>query len=447
MNENFVNIFKVQKYNENEILSALPPDLFNILPGETVVLKPNWVCESHLDKPGEWEQIITHPYIIKAVLQRVIEKLQGMGKIIITDGPQTDSSFRNILALNDVNAWYKMARDNGIDLEIIDLRDEEWISKKGVIIKRRKIKGDPRGKTEVNLRGEESEFFQHVKSQRGYYGADINIKQTNDAHDGLNNLYSVSRSVLEADVFINLPKLKTHKKAGITCSLKNLVGINTNKNYLPHHSEGSPAERGDQYPQRNFNAKIEGPIAFFIKGHVLKNTLLARLFAVVRPPIDWIFGKTDDTIRSGNWYGNDTLWRMVLDLNKVLFYGKPDGTLRYGRYDDRKKYISIVDGIVAGEGNGPLKAERIEAGMIIVGYNPVSVDYVSALLMGFDPDKIPTIWNSFLIRRYKIADFQSNEIMVKYNGRLIATDQLSDELIHSFKPHFGWKGHIEKEVN
>jgi len=37
--------------------------------------------------------------------------------------------------------------------------------------------------------------------------------------------------------------LKLHRKAGITCALKNLIGINGNKEYLPHHRlGGSQAE-------------------------------------------------------------------------------------------------------------------------------------------------------------------------------------------------------------
>ena len=53
---------------------------------------------------------------------------------------------------------------------------------------------------------------------------------------------------LEADVIINLPKLKTHQKAGITCALKNLIGINGNKEYLPHHRIGGFELGGDCYP-------------------------------------------------------------------------------------------------------------------------------------------------------------------------------------------------------
>ena len=53
---------------------------------------------------------------------------------------------------------------------------------------------------------------------------------------------------MKCDLFVNLPKLKTHKKTGITCSLKNFVGINGDKNWLPHHTEGVPANGGDEFP-------------------------------------------------------------------------------------------------------------------------------------------------------------------------------------------------------
>jgi uncharacterized protein (DUF362 family) len=44
--------------------------------------------------------------------------------------------------------------------------------------------------------------------------------------------YYVSRPVYEADIFINLPVIKTHKFAHYSCSLKNLVGI-THPRYRP----------------------------------------------------------------------------------------------------------------------------------------------------------------------------------------------------------------------
>lgn len=63
--------------------------------------------------------------------------------------------------------------------------------------------------------------------------------------------YLVAREVIEADVVINVPKLKTHKKACITGALKNVVGINGHKEYLPHHRKGGSHEQGDCYPGRS----------------------------------------------------------------------------------------------------------------------------------------------------------------------------------------------------
>ena len=63
-----------------------------------------------------------------------------------------------------------------------------------------------------------------------------------------------------------------------------------------------------------------------------------------------IFGDTNtNTIRSGNWYGNDTTWRMVIDLNRILMYAQSSGCLQA---KPARRMFCIVDGIVGGDGNG-----------------------------------------------------------------------------------------------
>lgn len=49
----------------------------------------------------------------------------------------------------------------------------------------------------------------------------------------------------------------------------------------------------------------------------------------------------------------------------------------------------VIDGIVAGEGSGPLKNTPVDARIIIAGRDIVAVDTVAATFMGFNPDKIP----------------------------------------------------------
>src|SRR5690606_12091736 len=102
-----------------------------------------------------------------------------------------------------------------------------------------------------------------------------------------------------------------------------------------------------------------------------------------------VFGDTNtDTIRSGNWHGNDTTWRMCLDLNRILLYADADG--RWHETPARR-FFSLVDGVIAGEGNGPLDPTPKPVGVIVAGFNPVAVDMTCARLMGFDYRKIPLL--------------------------------------------------------
>ena len=43
--------------------------------------------------------------------------------------------------------------------------------------------------------------------------------------------YYISDYLLNADCVINMPKPKSHRKAGVTIALKNLIGINVRKEF------------------------------------------------------------------------------------------------------------------------------------------------------------------------------------------------------------------------
>ena len=42
----------------------------------------------------------------------------------------------------------------------------------------------------------------------------------------------------------------------------------------------------------------------------------------------------------------------------------------------QRKYYAIVDGVVAGEGDGPMDVDAKEAGILIAGSDPVAIDAV-----------------------------------------------------------------------
>ncbi|MGH8677250.1 MAG: DUF362 domain-containing protein, partial [Burkholderiales bacterium] len=285
-----------------------------VRPGERVLLKPNFIRESHTQRADEWEQIITHGTVIAAVARQVAAALEGKGAITIADAPQTDSDFEKICERAQIPQLCQSLVHEfpGVAVEVLDLRREAWRSRNGVIVEKRKLPEDPRGYAQINL-AEKSSF--HGKRAR-FYGADYDTAFTAAHHTNGRHEYLLSRSAMDADVFINLPKLKTHKKVGVTLSLKNLVGINGDKNFLPHFSIGTPDEGGDEFPRSDAAAKVQSRAIRAFKAAAKRSGRAARLWGPAAKRVGTkIFGDTGSVVRSGNWHGNDTTWRMVLDLN------------------------------------------------------------------------------------------------------------------------------------
>lgn len=415
--------------------------LKNVNSKDTVLLKPNFVQESR-NQDEDWDYVVTHPIMISAVIELLCEILSGQGCIILADAPMTGSSFEKIMQHFPVEEWNRTCASYNVSFEIIDLRDEEWeMAENGIILKRKKQPGDPKGKLLVNLKKDESEFFSKPATRQMLYGADYDIDETNKAHNGIDNYYSVSRTVIEADVFINLPKLKTHKKAGITCCLKNLIGINTNKNLLPHHTIGTPKEGGDQFASSSSETALESSLTMAAKKLVVRFKILSPLLVPLKKLAVLVWGDNSLKLRSGGWYGNDTLWRTILDLNKVMFYADEKGMLKE-ESAEKKRYIGIVDGIYAGQGNGPVEPDLLKAGLLICGTNPIAIDCSAAKIMGFDYRKIPQLIHAFDIKKYRLIDGQYEEIICIYNGE---ENKLSDFKYRDskWKPAMGWVGHIE----
>jgi uncharacterized protein (DUF362 family) len=419
----------------------LPADF--ITAGNRVVLKPNWVKEHDERYPGpdRWEHMVTHPVVIEAVLAWVAARLRGTGSMVICDAPQTDSSFAALRQYCRLDKMLIRCRSQfpGTTIEVMDLRPEEWTSVDGVVVSKAKLPGDPLGDTHVQL-NTASEFVGY-QGQGRLYGASFDMAETNRRHAGERHEYLLCRTPMEADVFINLPKLKTHKKVGMTCALKNLVGINANKNWLPHHTEGTPDQGGDQFPKSTTKARLEHAWMGTAKRWLKNRPGLSRLFVPVKKAGRLVFGDTHKVVRSGNWYGNDTCWRMVLDLNKCLYYF--DGAGR--RRARAPRYLAVVDGIIGGEGNGPMAPDLKPCGVVLAGRHPVAVDCVAATLMGFDWRKLALLTNSFKMRQLSFTPFGPDAIEVlsdnpQWKGKL---DQIDG--VFAFRPHFGWVGAIERD--
>ena len=74
-----------------------------------------------------------------------------------------------------------------------------------------------------------------------------------------------------------------------------------------------------------------------------------------------------------DWSGNDTIWRTVLDLNIIIRYVNKEGVLETKK---QRKFFSIIDGIIGGEGDGPLNPTKKKSGVLIVGEELLLVDLI-----------------------------------------------------------------------
>lgn len=412
-----------------------------VKPGDTVVLKPNLIRESHLQKRNEWIQVVTHGSVVRAVADYVFLALGGEGRVVIADGPQTDSNFTAIVERTGLDAIADFYRERGLSVELLDLRRDRWYQKGDVIYRRERLSGDPAGYTHVDL-GRASEFCSYELSGK-YYGADYDADETRRFHTNGRHEYVLCRTVMDADVVINLPKLKTHKKVGVTLSLKNMVGINGYRNCLPHHTIGTHADGGDEFPDVGLSRRLESrAITTFKRLLVARGGGGGAWARAIKRMGASVFGETSRVIRSGNWHGNETAWRMVIDLNKVLFYYRGDAQRRR----EPLRYLTLVDGIIAGDGDGPASPDVKAAGVIVAGCNPVAVDTVCATIMGFNPEKLPVVSRAWAIEDLPLAGFPTNQIecrsnLAEWTGSLRQVTQVPHL---KFKPHFGWTGRIEQ---
>jgi uncharacterized protein (DUF362 family) len=414
--------------------------------GDTVVLKPNFIREFRETHEGHGDCLVTHGSVIRAIVDYAYIAVGGQGRIIIADASNNDADFEaicRITGLREIQDLYR--RQAGFEVEVYDLRPERAEKIDGVYVGYERLPGDPAGYVKVDLGGFSA--FAEVKHLcHLLYGAEYDTAELRQHHHDDVHEYLVSKTVLTADCVINLPKLKTHKKTGLTACMKNLVGINGNKNWLPHHREGTPSQGGDQFADDGLLHRIERTA---VAGFKWAFPLLGPLRRAVAGPAKAvgrrIFGDTNtDAIRSGNWYGNDTTWRMVLDLNRILMYGDAEGKIH-----DRpiRQVLNVVDAIVAGEGNGPLDPTPKPAGVILAGFNPVAVDLACARLMGFDYRRIPMLNRASDGHPLPLLPGSPEEVTLHSDSAQFSGPYADMRALQpGFTPHFGWQGHIEIQV-
>ncbi len=344
-----------------------------VKPGNRVFIKPNLCSHEYGRKKetlaGDLFSVITHPSVVRAVADYVAIALHGHGEIIIGDNPTIDANFAKLMDVTHLNQFAEFYRKNfGVRCSVRDLR-EVWCDDLNHYGNQRlmsRLPGDPEGDTVVNLGGKSFFYGLNPLLFRGVF---TNRWDTIRHHHGSRQEYAIANSIYQSDVYISIPKLKTHHKVGATLNIKGLVGICTKKNYLVHWRIGYPSWGGDEYPESKC---IRDHLLLAIKHLAIAITperLGIRIAERFKDrPLERCFRAGS---YRGSWEGNDTCWRMAADLYLALM-------------SRSRRTLSVIDGVIGGDQNGPFCTGRQESQTIICGEDLVLTDAVAVRLMDFN---------------------------------------------------------------
>jgi len=402
--------------------------------GARIVVKPNWVLHHNQAGGGE-DCLITHASVLRAVLDYVL--LARPAGVIVGDAPLQGCDFDALQALGN-RAVIDFMKAQGLPVHTEDFRRTILREEDGLML----VETELRPETEyVLVDMATNSLLEPISSDARKFRVTMYDPRKMWKHhsQGLHR-YLVAKEVLEADLVINLPKLKTHKKAGITAALKNLVGINGNKDYLPHHRKGPKMLGADNYERISLLKAFAEEVLDLANRHMDRPAFYAWCNRLVYCLLvaDKRLGGSGEV--EGSWYGNDTVWRMCLDLNRILLYADSKGVLQD---KTQRTEISIGDGLVAGEGEGPLKPEPVSLGAIVAALNPAAADWVSSFLMGLDPEKIPIIRRAFDSFSFPLTGFSPSDISCLINGESVSCGRAVTKCGRVFRAPSGWRGHCE----
>lgn len=415
----------------------------------TIVLKPNWVLHE-TDPAFPIEALVTDPRVIEATIEACLELFPATESILVGDCPLQSAD------------WPEMCRQSGLDrvierfakeadgrVSFRDLRKEVFAKGTGSFLTTSSAPhGDPKGYVEVAV-GQRSQLEPLSDQSSKFAVNDYSASVTSSNHAPGHHNYFVCRSILEANLLINLPKWKSHQKTGITAALKNLVGINADKAYLPHFRRGAPSWGGDEYRdekrwlywlQTTLRERVQkrSRIAYA----VLKPgwEMLKKLFGIHTRAVDTRDAKKQFYVAGGAWHGNDTLWRTIFDLNLIIQCADHTGVLRE---TPQRAYFCIIDGLVSGEGNGPLQPRPRNTDWLLFGDDPFELDSTLAHFMGYVVDRMPLLSHRENYAGPGWGDFDLSNFQAEMDGNPISV--LASPINFRFAPPPGWRDCIERE--
>jgi uncharacterized protein (DUF362 family) len=405
--------------------------------GQNVFVLCNFVYHRRPSESVEtfWSKCI-HGSVLRALIDYILIAVGPSGTVRFGNAPLQSCEWEKVLQDTGAARVREFYAGQGISVEACDLRcyvaERDQLGRIRHLERRKQVPV-----VEIDLVNHSllAELDDHPR----FRVTDYNPGHTEGYQQMGRHVYALNRAVLEADVVFHLPKLKTHEKVGITCALKGLVGAIALKDSLAHHRFGAPSRGGDEYPTDSLALRLSSHFHDWVYLQEGTSPLL-QVLRVVDRNLRRVLRRSGKTL-AGAWYGNDTAWRMALDIGRLLMYADRTGTLHEQR---QRRHLMLIDGVIGGEGDGPLSPSPIPAGTLLFCDDLVVGDLACCRLMGFDPGRLPLVNRAFLVHPYPLTDVTPQSHFAIVNGQFVPIDQLRSR-VRPFLPPRGWRGHVELE--
>lgn len=381
-----------------------------------VLVKPNWV--THYHKSADAICLTTHPNFILALLKILMSYKPK--EIILGDAPIQGCKWDELITKDFVETVETMSNASSVPIRIIDFR-RTLFSRENNLVDRNSR--DISNYCIFDLAS--NSFLEPITSDKPTFRVtNYNPDRLALSHHKGKHLYCIAKEVFDVDYIIALPKAKTHQKTGITNALKLIVGVNGDKDFLPHHRVGGTGFGGDCYPGKNLIRRASECI--LDQANRLIGKMMYKPLSKVSRILWRLSFPADVHHLAAAWYGNDTTWRMVMDLNVIAKYGKKDGTISE---EQQRSILYICDGIIAGQGDGPLNPDPLPLGIVMISENAAQMDRALVAQMGFDLNMIPLVNESLKL--------ENSDCLFYYNGEPVTLKEIAENGLQTIPPA-GW---------
>ncbi|MBK6729399.1 MAG: DUF362 domain-containing protein [Bacteroidetes bacterium] len=239
-----------QVYQDFELLKSLVAELsegvlsIENLKGKKILLKPNWV--KHNYRPSDEFCLCTNTNFILAILELVLSKQPA--SVVIGDAPIQGCNWDKLINKEFLDAVAALTIKYSITVSVKDFRRVAFDTSNNKL----EVERNPIDQYVIFDVGKKSYLEPITVAGKNNFRVTVyNPDKFVHTHGPGMHKYCITKELFASDIVISIPKVKTHQKAGITAALKNIVGLNGDKDFLPHHRIGGTSIGGDSYAGGN----------------------------------------------------------------------------------------------------------------------------------------------------------------------------------------------------